>query len=97
MRPWHRAPVIALGVYPVLAKGHRIGRECRDQREIIGTGATGVQLIPEVARKAAALTVYQRTPIWVVPKVDFAIPAAVQTLFAKLLLTQRAARCDFQR
>ena len=32
---------------------------------IIGTGATAVQLIPEVARKARELTVYQRTPIWV--------------------------------
>ena len=37
---------------------------------IIGTGATAVQLIPELAKKAADLTVYQRTPIWVVPKID---------------------------
>ncbi|WP_405136296.1 flavin-containing monooxygenase [Nocardia sp. NBC_01388] len=59
---------------------------------IIGTGATGVQLIPQLARKVAALTVFQRTPIWVVPKIDFAIPAAVQTLFAKVPAVQRAAR-----
>ena len=59
---------------------------------IIGTGATAVQLIPEVARKAAALTVYQRTPIWVVPKLDAPIPAAVRRLFAKVPATQRAAR-----
>ena len=38
---------------------------------IIGTGATAVQLIPELAKRAAELTVYQRTPIWVVPKLDF--------------------------
>ena len=37
---------------------------------IIGTGATAVQLIPELAKKAADLTVYQRTAIWVVPKID---------------------------
>ena len=37
---------------------------------IIGTGATAVQLIPELAKTAADLTVYQRTPIWVVPKID---------------------------
>ncbi|MHA6740117.1 flavin-containing monooxygenase [Rhodococcus erythropolis] len=59
---------------------------------IIGTGATAVQLIPEVARQAAELTVYQRTPIWVVPKIDVPIPSAVQKLFSRIPLTQRIAR-----
>ncbi|MEP9394159.1 NAD(P)/FAD-dependent oxidoreductase [Gordonia sp. VNK1] len=59
---------------------------------IIGTGATAVQLIPEAARKAVHLTVFQRTPIWVVPKVDFPIPRGVQSLFARFPLTQRAVR-----
>ncbi|MEV5647574.1 NAD(P)/FAD-dependent oxidoreductase [Nocardia sp. NPDC052254] len=59
---------------------------------IIGTGATAVQLVPEAAKKVADLTVFQRTPIWVVPKVDTAIPAGVQQLFEKLPLTQKAAR-----
>jgi cation diffusion facilitator CzcD-associated flavoprotein CzcO len=34
---------------------------------IIGTGATAVQIIPLVAREAAQLTVFQRTPNWVIP------------------------------
>jgi len=59
---------------------------------VIGTGATAVQLVPRIARKAAALTVYQRTPIWVTPKTDFAIPRAVQRLFATQPWTQRLAR-----
>ena len=59
---------------------------------IIGTGATAVQLIPEVARTARELTVYQRTPIWVVPKIDVPIPVAVQRLFSRVPATQRAAR-----
>lgn len=59
---------------------------------IIGTGATAVQLIPELAKKAANLTVYQRTPIHVVPKQDFAIPKAVQRMFARVPLTQRIFR-----
>lgn len=59
---------------------------------IIGTGATAVQLVPEVAKQASALTVFQRTPIWVVPKVDTAIPAPVQKLFARVPATQKAAR-----
>ncbi|MBH0774975.1 flavin-containing monooxygenase [Nocardia bovistercoris] len=59
---------------------------------VIGTGATAVQLVPELAREVAELTVFQRTPIWVVPKVDLAIPAAVQKLFAAVPATQKAAR-----
>jgi len=34
---------------------------------IIGTGATGVQVIPVVAEKAKHLTVFQRTPNYVIP------------------------------
>ncbi|MEE3850867.1 NAD(P)/FAD-dependent oxidoreductase [Gordonia sp. LSe1-13] len=59
---------------------------------VVGTGATAVQLIPEIARQARQLTVFQRTPIWVVPKVDFPIPNVVQRIFARLPITQRAAR-----
>ncbi|WP_054814368.1 flavin-containing monooxygenase [Nocardia arizonensis] len=59
---------------------------------VIGTGATAVQLVPEVAREVAELTVFQRTPIWVVPKIDTRIPAAVQKLFARVPATQRLAR-----
>jgi cation diffusion facilitator CzcD-associated flavoprotein CzcO len=64
--------------------GHRVA--------IIGTGASAVQLIPEMAAEAAEVTVYQRTPIHVVPKVDFAFPPAVRRLFARLPLAQRVVR-----
>jgi cation diffusion facilitator CzcD-associated flavoprotein CzcO len=37
---------------------------------VFGTGASGVQVIPEIARTAAQLTVFQRTPPWMVPKPD---------------------------
>ncbi len=59
---------------------------------IIGTGATAVQLIPELARRAEHLTVFQRTPIWVTPKLDFEIPGWVRRIFAAAPWTQRAAR-----
>ncbi|MBY8859511.1 NAD(P)/FAD-dependent oxidoreductase [Nocardia sp. CA2R105] len=59
---------------------------------IIGTGATAVQLVPEVARVVDELTVFQRTPIWVVPKIDMPIPPVVQNLFDRVPLTQQAAR-----
>ncbi len=37
---------------------------------VIGTGASGVQVVPEIADAAAELTVFQRTPPWMVPKED---------------------------
>ena len=37
---------------------------------IIGTGASAVQVIPEIAPIAERLTVFQRTPIWCFPKPD---------------------------
>ena len=65
-----------------------------DQKRVavIGTGATAVQLIPQIAKRASALTVYQRTPIWVTPKNDFRIPRPLQQLFAAQPWTQRLAR-----
>ncbi len=37
---------------------------------IIGTGASAVQVIPEIAPIVEHLTVFQRTPIWCFPKFD---------------------------
>jgi cation diffusion facilitator CzcD-associated flavoprotein CzcO len=44
---------------PVRFEGKRVA--------VIGTGATGVQTIQEVAKTAGHLTVFQRTPNWCVP------------------------------
>lgn len=65
-------------------RGARIG--------VIGTGASGVQIIPQAVREASSLTVFQRTPTWIFPHPDRPIPAAVQRLFAKVPATQRALR-----
>ncbi|BBY39761.1 monooxygenase [Mycobacterium mantenii] len=37
---------------------------------VIGTGASAVQVVPELARIASRVTVFQRTPPWMVPKDD---------------------------
>jgi cation diffusion facilitator CzcD-associated flavoprotein CzcO len=37
---------------------------------VIGTGASAIQFVPEIARQAAHIDVYQRTPPWVVRRVD---------------------------
>lgn len=59
---------------------------------IIGTGATAVQLIPELAEVAEHLTVYQRTPIYVSPKLDGPVPGVVRAAFARVPLTQKVTR-----
>jgi cation diffusion facilitator CzcD-associated flavoprotein CzcO len=59
---------------------------------VIGTGSTGVQVVPELAKEVTELTVYQRTPIWVLPKFDVRFSRATQRLFAKVPLTQRTVR-----
>lgn len=45
---------------------------------IIGTGASAVQVIPEIAPIVDHLTVFQRTPIWCFPKLDVPLPAAAR-------------------
>jgi cation diffusion facilitator CzcD-associated flavoprotein CzcO len=37
---------------------------------VIGTGASAIQVIPAIAPEVAQLTVFQRTPIWCLPKLD---------------------------
>lgn len=48
---------------------------------VIGTGSTASQLVPELARRAAALTVFQRTPNWVLPRFDRAYGLLDRLLF----------------
>lgn len=52
---------------------------------LIGTGSTGCQLMPEIARKAAHLTVYQRSQQWVSAIEGYREPVSgeVQWLFDK--------------
>jgi len=45
---------------------------------IIGTGASAVQVIPEIAPIVEHLTVFQRTPIWCFPKFDVPLPRAAR-------------------
>ncbi|MGI8556954.1 MAG: flavin-containing monooxygenase [Solirubrobacteraceae bacterium] len=59
---------------------------------IIGTGASAVQIVPEIARVVEHLDVYQRTPIWVGPKWNPPTPAAVKALYRRVPIAQRIAR-----
>ncbi|RBO85521.1 flavin-containing monooxygenase [Nocardia puris] len=55
------------------------GQSLRGKRvAIIGTGASAVQVIPEIAPEVAHLTVFQRTPIWCLPRPDLPLPAPLR-------------------
>lgn len=41
---------------------------------VIGTGASAFQFVPEIASKAASLTIYQRSPPWLAPTADYHEP-----------------------
>jgi cation diffusion facilitator CzcD-associated flavoprotein CzcO len=47
---------------------------------LIGTGSSGVQIAGALAPIAGSLDVYQRTPAWVLPKVDFDIGPRLRRL-----------------
>jgi cation diffusion facilitator CzcD-associated flavoprotein CzcO len=49
----------------------------------IGTGASAIQYVPEIATDAAQLTVFQRTPIWVSPRYDEPFTPEQQDLFER--------------
>ncbi|MFI9506622.1 flavin-containing monooxygenase [Nocardia sp. NPDC052566] len=45
---------------------------------VIGTGASAVQVIPEIAPRVERLVVFQRTPIWCLPRPDAALPTPIR-------------------
>lgn len=49
----------------------------------IGTGASAIQYVPEIAKDSAHLTVFQRTPIWVSPRYDEPFTAEQHELFER--------------
>lgn len=64
--------------------GKRIG--------VIGTGASAIQVVPELAKIAGHLTLFQRTPPWIMPKNDHAIAERAKTRYRHLPLARRLER-----
>ncbi|WP_308291494.1 NAD(P)/FAD-dependent oxidoreductase [Microbacterium sp. G2-8] len=50
---------------------------------VVGTGASAIQLVPELARRGARVTLFQRTPAWIVPRGDHPVDAADRQRFAE--------------
>ncbi|NLE80739.1 MAG: NAD(P)/FAD-dependent oxidoreductase, partial [Rhodococcus sp.] len=59
---------------------------------VVGTGASAVQIIPRLQPIADKLTVFQRTPTWILPHPDQPMTGWPSRLFERLPAVQRAAR-----
>ncbi|MFE2539422.1 flavin-containing monooxygenase [Actinacidiphila glaucinigra] len=59
---------------------------------MVGTGASAIQIVPAIQPEVESLTVVQRTPPWVMPRMDRGISRAEQWLHGKVPATARARR-----
>ena len=66
--------------------GRRVG--------VIGIGASAIQFVPEVARSAAEVTLFQRSVNYVAPKPDGVYSARTKALFRRLPAVQRLYRAS---
>ena len=60
--------------YPL--EGKRVG--------VLGTGASAVQFVPEIAARVQRLTIFQRTGNWFLPRQNRPYPAAARAAFEKV-------------
>ncbi|MCP9944125.1 NAD(P)/FAD-dependent oxidoreductase [Streptomyces somaliensis] len=59
---------------------------------VVGTGASAVQIVPAVQPRVGRLTLFQRTPPWVMPRADRAVTGAERRLHRRLPFTARVRR-----
>jgi cation diffusion facilitator CzcD-associated flavoprotein CzcO len=64
-----------------------------DRVAVIGTGASAVQFVPEIADRTSHLTVFQRTPAWVMPRLDRTLGRLEKTIYRRIPFVQKLVRC----
>jgi len=69
---WHSAR----WAHSVGLRGRRVG--------VVGSGASAIQIVPELAGVAAHLDVFQRTPPWVIPRRDRPYTRLERLLFSRV-------------
>ncbi|TKA75336.1 hypothetical protein B0A55_05556 [Friedmanniomyces simplex] len=66
---------------------------------LIGNGCTAVQILPEIAKVAKKVTVFQRTPNWVVPRLDQPVSPFMRNVLRyvpPVRWRKRAGQMDFR-
>jgi cation diffusion facilitator CzcD-associated flavoprotein CzcO len=59
---------------------------------VVGTGCSAIQVVPAIQPTVENVTVYQRSPGWTVPKMDFEYSERARQLFRRFPLLQRLDR-----
>ncbi|MGH3777920.1 MAG: flavin-containing monooxygenase [Pseudonocardiaceae bacterium] len=67
--------------------------DLRDRRvAVVGTGASAIQFVPQIQPEVASLTVFQRTPPWIIPRGDRDNRGFARTLYRTVPGLQRLVR-----
>jgi cation diffusion facilitator CzcD-associated flavoprotein CzcO len=72
---------------------HDIGLEGR-RVAVVGTGCSAIQVVPAIQPIVSRLDVYQRSPGWTFPRMDFAYSARAKHLFERYPSLQRLDRAS---
>jgi cation diffusion facilitator CzcD-associated flavoprotein CzcO len=59
---------------------------------VVGTGASSIQFAPQIAPRVSKLHLFQRTPPWIVPRLDFAFSEKWKRRFRSVPVTRWALR-----
>lgn len=59
---------------------------------VIGTGASAIQLVPEIVNRVSELHLYQRTPPWVIPNFNLRYPTWLRWTLSHTPVVRRALR-----
>jgi cation diffusion facilitator CzcD-associated flavoprotein CzcO len=61
---------------------------------VVGTGCSAIQVVPAIQPEVAQLDVYQRSPGWTLPKMDFEYSARTHALFRRIPALRRLDRAS---
>lgn len=61
---------------------------------VVGTGCSAIQVVPAIQPEVARVDVYQRSPGWTLPKMDYAYPEWAHTLFRRVPAVRRLDRAS---
>jgi cation diffusion facilitator CzcD-associated flavoprotein CzcO len=61
---------------------------------VVGTGASAIQFVPWIQPEVTSLTLFQRTPAWIMPRGEWDIGGLEQKLYRALPVLQRLVRAS---
>ena len=59
---------------------------------VVGTGASAIQIVPEIQPKVASLVLFQRSPAWVLPRRDRVITGPERSSYHHVPPARQLAR-----